>query len=274
MTAMPAAPTPVVTMRRRPSRSLADDVERVQERREDDDRRPVLVVVEDRDVELARAGARSISKQRGRGDVLEVDPAEPRRDRLARPRRSRRDPSSRGRSATRRRRANSLKSAALPSITGSAASGPMSPEPEHRRPVGDDRDRVLLDREVPGRARGRRRSRPQIAGDARRVGHREVVARLERRSSERSRSFRRGGGGRCGRRRARPRRRRARGRRRRSARGGPRRSPRHGDVADLLAGLDADDVDRVEQATGVADRLGEPRERAGAVRQAAPAAWR
>ena len=39
----------------------------------------------------------------------------------------------------------------------------------------------------------------------------------------------------------------------------------HGDVADLLAGLDADEVDRVEQAAGVADRLGEPREGAGPV---------
>jgi hypothetical protein len=35
-----------------------------------------------------------------------------------------------------------------------------------------------------------------------------------------------------------------------------------GDVADLRAPLDADEVDRVEQAAGVADRLGQAGERA------------
>ena len=39
----------------------------------------------------------------------------------------------------------------------------------------------------------------------------------------------------------------------------------HRDVADLLAGLDADEVDRVEQPTRVSDRLGEAREGAGSV---------
>ncbi len=38
-------------------------------------------------------------------------------------------------------------------------------------------------------------------------------------------------------------------------------------VPDLHAGFDADDVDRAEQAAGVADRLGETRERARAVRE-------
>ncbi len=42
------------------------------------------------------------------------------------------------------------------------------------------------------------------------------------------------------------------------------------DVADLPTGLDTDDVDRPEQAAGVADRLGEPRERSGAVRHMDP----
>ena len=52
-------------------------------------------------------------------------------------------------------------------------------EAEHRRPVRHDRDGVLLDGEVP---RGRRIVRDGLrdAGDAWRVGHREVVAGLER----------------------------------------------------------------------------------------------
>ena len=37
---------------------------------------------------------------------------------------------------------NCLNSTALPSITGIAAAGPMSPRPEHGGAVGDDRDRV------------------------------------------------------------------------------------------------------------------------------------
>ena len=54
---------------------FADDAERVQEPSEDDDRRPVLVVVEDRDVELPRRRALDFEATR-RGDVLEVDAAE------------------------------------------------------------------------------------------------------------------------------------------------------------------------------------------------------
>ena len=75
--------------------------------------------------------------------------------------------------------ANSLNSIALPSITGMAAWGPMSPRPEHGGAVGDHRHRVLLDGERPhlvgiivdGHAH---------AGDAGRVGHREIVAGLHR----------------------------------------------------------------------------------------------
>ena len=43
--------------------------------------------------------------------------------------------------------ANSLKSIALPSITGMAACGADVAQAEHGGAVGDDRDRVLLDRE-------------------------------------------------------------------------------------------------------------------------------
>src|SRR5215218_7956606 len=68
--------------------------------------------------------------------------------------------------------ANSLKSIALPSITGIA-------ESEHRRAVGHDRDSVALDRERPGLGRVVV-DRAAHAGDAGRVGHREVVARADR----------------------------------------------------------------------------------------------
>ena len=40
--------------------------------------------------------------------------------------------------------ANCLKSMHLPSITGSAPSGPMSPKPEHGGAVGDDGDLLRL----------------------------------------------------------------------------------------------------------------------------------
>ena len=74
---------------------------------------------------------------------------------------------------------NSLKSIALPSITGSAALRADVAEAEHRRPVADDGDRVLLDRQVPDllRVGGDRRG---DAGDAGRVRHRQIVPRLQR----------------------------------------------------------------------------------------------
>ena len=75
--------------------------------------------------------------------------------------------------------ANSLKSIALPSITGIAASGPMSPRPEHRAAVGDDGHRVALDR-VLERLLAVLGDRGADARDAGRVGHREVVAGPQR----------------------------------------------------------------------------------------------
>ena len=59
---------------------LADDLERVDEGGERDDRGAVLVVVEDGDVELLAQAALDLEAAR-RGDVLEVDPAEDGRDR-------------------------------------------------------------------------------------------------------------------------------------------------------------------------------------------------
>ena len=60
---------------------LADDHERVEERGQDDDRGPVLVVVEDGDLELVTQPPLDLEAAR-RGDVLEVDAAEGRRDGL------------------------------------------------------------------------------------------------------------------------------------------------------------------------------------------------
>ena len=76
---------------------------------------------------------------------------------------------------------NSLNRTALPSITGQRALGADVAEPEHRRPVADDGDGVLLDRQRPD-LRGICGDRGRDPADARRVGDREVVARLERRS--------------------------------------------------------------------------------------------
>jgi hypothetical protein len=52
-------------------------------------------------------------------------------------------------------------------------------QPQHRRPVGHDRDRVALDR-VLKRLVGIVADRTADAGHPRRVGHREIVAGLER----------------------------------------------------------------------------------------------
>ena len=108
--------------------ALADDPQRVQQRGQHDDRGAVLVVVEDRDVERLLQPPLDLEAAR-RGDVLEVDAAERRRDAARRcstisstsvvSRHS-------GKAST---PASSLNSIALPSITGIAASGPMSPRP-------------------------------------------------------------------------------------------------------------------------------------------------
>ena len=80
---MPAAPAPDSTIRTSGER-LADDLERVDERGEHDDRGAVLVVVEDRDVEAGPQPPLDLEAARRR-DVLEVDPGEDRGDQLDRP---------------------------------------------------------------------------------------------------------------------------------------------------------------------------------------------
>src|SRR5918994_2536216 len=57
---------------------LADDLERIEERRHHDDRGPVLVVMEDRDLEFLLEAVLDLETA-GRRDVLEIDPAEGRR---------------------------------------------------------------------------------------------------------------------------------------------------------------------------------------------------
>ena len=71
----------------------------------------------------------SISKQRGALMSSRLMPPKDGREPRRRSRRSRPRRCSRGRSAPRRRRANCLNSRALPSMTGMAAAGPMSPRP-------------------------------------------------------------------------------------------------------------------------------------------------
>ncbi len=77
--ACPAAPAPTTTTRTSPI-CLADHAQRVQQRGEHDDRRAVLVVVEDRDLELGSFSRALDLEAARRGDVLEVDAAERRRD--------------------------------------------------------------------------------------------------------------------------------------------------------------------------------------------------
>ena len=75
--------------------------------------------------------------------------------------------------------ANSLNSIALPSITGMAASGPMSPSPSTAVP--SDTTATVLPLMVSAHAFCRSSwMAMQTRADARRVGHREVVARLQR----------------------------------------------------------------------------------------------
>ena len=156
-----------------------------------------------------------------------------------------------------------MNSTALPSITGQRGLRADVAETEHGGAVADDGDGVPLDRQVPDLLRIVR-DRAGDARDAGRVRHREVLARLERHagpnldlaaevgeerpvgdvhdlhSVHRMNSF----------------------------------DDRvevllvvgeHGDVADLRRPLDADEVDRAEEAAGLADGGCEPGEGAGVV---------
>ena len=156
---------------------LVDDLERVDERGERHHRRPVLVVVEDRDVQIALQALLDLEAARG-GDVLEVHPAEDRRDVLDRAH-DLVDVLRGEREGKRIDAGERLEDEALPLHHGDRGSGADVAEAQHRRAVGDDGHRVLLDREVVDLLRlvvdGHAHAR-----HAGRVRHREIVARLHR----------------------------------------------------------------------------------------------
>ena len=167
MIAWPAAPTPEIDDLD-VADLLADDPQRVDQGGEHHDGGAVLVVVEDRDVELVAQPALDLEAAR-RGDVLEVDPAVDRGERLDdgddllgvlgvqadRP----------GVDAGELLEQRGL---ALHHRQGRGRADVA--EPEHRRAVGDHRDRVALDRQPagvlgvarrwPGRPAPRRGCRP------------------------------------------------------------------------------------------------------------------
>ena len=161
---------------------------------------------------------------------------------------------------------NSLKRTALPSITGSAPSGPMSPSPSTAVPSLTTATvfcLIVSDQTFVGICRDRGRD----ACDTGRVGDREIVARLERRSRRHLEL---------------------------AAEVGEERAvgdvldldsmhPPYGfedpldvrgigceerHVAYLVPAPDSHEVDRAEEAARVADRLGERREGAGMVLEA------
>ena len=156
---------------------LAEQLGRVEQRREHDDGGAVLVVVEDGDVELGLQALLDLEAARG-GDVLEVDAAEGRRDRLdggddlvgvlgVQAQREGVDA------------AELLEEHRLALHHGHRGLGPDVAEAEHGAAVGDDGDGVALDR-VLERLVAVLRDRAADARDAGRVGHREVVAGAQR----------------------------------------------------------------------------------------------
>ena len=147
--------------------------------------------------------------------------------------------------------ANSLNSIALPSITGIAASGPMSPRPSTAVP--SETTATVLPLMVSAQAAlGSSWIAMRDARDARRVGHREVVAGLERHLRRGPRSCRPCASGTCGRRRCRRARRRARGPPRRRA--SPCSESTQATVTSRTtrAALDAHEVDRAEDRVRLA----------------------
>ena len=173
---MPAAPRPTISTSRS-SILLAGELERVQQRGEDDDRGAVLVVVEDRDVERSLEALLDLEAA-GRADVLEVDAAEGGGDGL-----DGRDDLVRVLGAQAEREgvdaAELLEQHRLPLHDRHRRLGPDVAEPEDGAAVGDDGHRVALDRVLEGLVAvvG---DRLADAGDAGRVGHAQVVAGAQR----------------------------------------------------------------------------------------------
>ena len=156
---------------------LADHAQGVGERGEHDDRGAVLVVVEDRDVEGLAQPSLDLEASRRR-DVLEVDAPEAGCDQLDgaddlvgvlgvqadRPGVDVGEPLEQRRLALHHRQRRARADVA---------------QAEHRRPVGDHRDGVALDRQ-PAHVLGVLGQREADPADAGGVGHREVVAVAQR----------------------------------------------------------------------------------------------
>ena len=153
-----------------------DDLERVDQRGQDDHRRPVLIVVEDRDVELLLQAVLDLEAARRR-DILQVDPAEHGRHGLDEQHdlvdvlggEAEREGVDVG---------QLLEEEGLAFHDRQGRPGPDVAEAEHRGPIGDDGHTVLLDRERIGLL-GVRVDRHAHARDPGGVGHRQVVAGLE-----------------------------------------------------------------------------------------------
>ena len=178
MQAMPAAPAPTITTETSSGR-LPTTLQRVQERRQHDDGGAVLVVVEDGDVELLAQPPLDLEAAR-RGDVLEVDAAEARRDRLD----GAHDLVDVLRGEAEREgvdAAELLEQHRLALHHGHRRLGPDVAEAEHGGAVGDDRDGVALDGQRPGALGGSSWIAMQTRATPGRVGHREVVAGAHRR---------------------------------------------------------------------------------------------
>jgi hypothetical protein len=175
MVAVPAAPTPETHLDA--ADVLPHDLQRVEQGGQHHHRGVVLVVVEDRDVELLAQPLLDLEAA-GRRDVLQVDPPEGGGNHLDRLHdlagilggewdRERVDPG------------ELLEEHGLALHHRHRRLGADVAEPQHRGAVGDDRDRVLLDgqRERPAGVVLDREADP---GHPRGVGHAEVVPTADR----------------------------------------------------------------------------------------------
>ena len=158
--------------------SLPDNPESVDKRGQDDDRRAVLVVVEDGNVELV-AQALLDRKAARRCNVLEVDASEAGGDCLH-DRNDRVDVLRRQADRESIDPAEVLEEHCLAFHHGQGCLWADVAQPEHRRAIGDDGDHVLLDRERPRLLRivGDRLGN---AGNSRRVHHRQIFSCFQRR---------------------------------------------------------------------------------------------
>ena len=156
---------------------LSDDAEGVDQRRQDDDRRSVLVVVEDGDVELLAQALLDLEAS-GRRDVLEVDAPEAGRDRQHR-RHDRVHVLRRQAEREGIHAAEVLEEHGLALHHGQGGLGTDVAEPEDGRAVGDHGNHVLLAGQRPGLLRivGDRLRDASYSG---RVDHRQVLAGLQR----------------------------------------------------------------------------------------------